>query len=276
MTRRNKKAAWTGDERISVRSSRRIRMIARRGQARTMLISFFGVIAALVITALLALPHLTQEPSEAAAEVEAAPHPTVQPTVQPTAAVFEQHGDYRLVLVNEDVAIPDDFVLTTRAYGGVEVNSLMYTDMCALLDAAYADGHVLWLASGYRSVETQTGILERAVESRMRGGMTREAAYEHASLTIQAPGFSEHHTGLAIDFNEVNYEFEESGEYAWLSAHAAEYGFIERYPKDKEEITGIDYEPWHYRYVGKEHAQAMKSLGMCLEEYVTYCKESGL
>lgn len=267
------------------RSSRRIRGIAARKQARAMLKAVFGVIAALVITALLAMPHVLQEPVEVSAQVEAtaAPTaeptaaPTVQPTVQPTAeptpepAGFQQSADYRLVLVNDEVEIPEDFILTTRAYGGVEVNSLMYTDLCAMLDGARDAGHTLWLASGYRSVEKQESILERAVQNRMRSGMTRGEARENALLTIQEPGHSEHHTGLAVDFNRVNYDFENSGAYAWLQEHAAEYGFVERYPEGKEAITGIKYEPWHYRYVGREHAEKMNGLGMCLEEYVTYC-----
>ena len=99
-----------------------------------------------------------------------------------------------------------------------------------------------------------------------------EKAYEDARITIQAPGYSEHHTGLAVDFNDVEDDFRETEAYTWLQEHAAEYGFVERYPKGKESITGIDYEPWHYRYVGKEHAQRMNELNMCLEEYVAFLK----
>ena len=106
--------------------------------------------------------------------------------------------------------------------------------------------------------------------------MTREAAEADARKTIQAPGYSEHHTGLAIDFNEVAYGFAESGAYAWLRAHAAEYGFVERYPEDKAAVTGIDYEPWHYRYVGRTHAVRMQALGLCLEEYIAYCTDRGI
>lgn len=78
--------------------------------------------------------------------------------------------------------------------------------------------------------------------------------------------------GLAVDFNDVEDDFRETEAYTWLQEHAAEYGFVERYPKGKESITGIDYEPWHYRYVGKEHAQRMNELNMCLEEYVAFLK----
>lgn len=122
------------------------------------------------------------------------------------------------------------------------------------------------------SISDKASVLDRAVQRRMADGMTYENAYEDARITIQAPGYSEHHTGLAVDFNDVEDDFRETEAYTWLQEHAAEYGFVERYPKGKESITGIDYEPWHYRYVGKEHAQRMNELNMCLEEYVAFLK----
>lgn len=252
-------------------AGRRMREIARQKKARNALTAVFGIMAALVITALLAMPHLMQEPQEVAAEPEAIPVSTPQPE-----PIFTQLSDPRLVLVNEEIPIPEDYRISPRTYDSVEVNALLFTDLCALLDAAWAEDCVLWLASGYRSVENQSTILEQAVENRMKNGMSREEAYNDARLTIQAPGFSEHHTGLAIDFNEVNYAFEDTDAYAWLAAHAAEYGFVQRYPADKVQVTGIDYEPWHYRYVGREHAKAMQELHMCLEEYVEHLKSDGV
>ena len=122
-------------------------------------------------------------------------------------------------------------------------------------------------------MEEQERILENAIQNRMNDyGMTREEAEENALLTIQKPGHSEHHTGLAVDFNNVARDFENTDAYAWLMENAEKYGFVERYPEDKEEITGIDYECWHFRYVGRDNAAAMNELGMCLEEYVLYLK----
>ncbi len=249
-------------ERISLR----IEAITRRREAKQVLFAVFSVIAMLVFTALLATPHLRQEPVEVDAFVEASPEPTVFPAATPEP--FRQHTEYALVLVNGEIMLPDDFTLKTRAFDGVEVNTVMYEALCEMMDAARADGCRLWLASGYRSVEKQTDILNRAVQNRMKDGMTEDMAYKDALKTIQKPGCSEHHTGLAIDFNDVSYSFEESFEYAWLKENAAEFGFIERYPEDKEEITGILFEPWHFRYVGKEHAGRMVQLGVCLEEYL--------
>ena len=181
-------------------ASRRMQEITQQKRARNTLADVFGILAALVITALLAAPHLVQEPQEVAAQPEAMVQAEISPSAAPTPAVILPE-DPCLVLVNETHPLPAGYAVTPRLYGGIEVNALMYTDLCALLEDAWSADCVLWIASGYRDVETQSSILEQAVENRMNQGMTREAAYEDARLTIQAPGYSEHHTGLAIDFN---------------------------------------------------------------------------
>ena len=95
-----------------------------------------------------------------------------------------------------------------------------------------------------------------------------------AALTlVTRPGFSEHHTGLALDIVTPTYQnldegFAETAAFGWLDQNAAEYGFILRYPKNKESVTQINYEPWHYRYVGVEYAKAIKESGYCLEEFL--------
>lgn len=254
------------------RVSAHIHAVTRRREAKHVLAAVFTAAAALICAALLAIPHMMQEPVEVNAKAEPTPAATVLPPTEPTP--FCQSGEYELVLVNRDVPLAADFRLITRAFDGIEVNTVMYDALCTMMDAARADGCRLWVASGYRSVEKQTDILNRAVKSRTENGMSGEAAYADALLTIQKPGQSEHHTGLAIDFNDVSYTFEESFEYAWLLEHAAQYGFVERYPEDKEEITGIEYEPWHFRYVGKEHAARMEQLGVCLEEYLELLNEN--
>ena len=90
-----------------------------------------------------------------------------------------------------------------------------------------------------------------------------------ASEWVAAPGTSEHQLGIAVDINADKTKSTNDEVYAWLAEHAWEYGFILRYPKNKESITGTGYEPWHYRYVGKEAAKKIQQEGCCLEEYVT-------
>lgn len=279
--RRKRIIVWVAARRAANRGSVNIRAIARRKQAKTLLASVFGLCAALCITALLALPHLLREPVEVAAALTETPTAVPTEMAMTTPPPRDESGkditkkDALLVLVNGEHAVPETFSLVTRSYGGVEVNALMYSDLCRMLDDAAKAGHTLWLASGYRSVDAQQSILEKAVQNRMTNGMTEEAAYKDARRTIQTPGHSEHHTGLAVDFNDVSYNFEESGAYAWLSANAAEYGFVQRYQREKADVTGIAYEPWHYRYVGRTHAEKMKGLGLCLEEYVVYLAGQG-
>lgn len=214
-----------------------------KSRARLLLSGAGCIAAVLIITALLAMPHQNAEPIEAAASPEAAPGTAAESTSDKASVLskmtstpesaFQQLGDWRLVLVNSEVPLPDDFQMTPTLFDTITVNSKMYPELTALINAAYED----------------------------------------ARITIQAPGYSEHHTGLAVDFNDVEDDFRETEAYTWLQEHAAEYGFVERYPKGKESITGIDYEPWHYRYVGKEHAQRMNELNMCLEEYVAFLKD---
>jgi D-alanyl-D-alanine carboxypeptidase len=102
----------------------------------------------------------------------------------------------------------------------------------------------------------------------MNQGMDKVTATKEAAKIILPPGTSEHNLGLAMDIISLEQSFENTKAFRWLSAHAQDYGFILRYPKDKEAITEIIYEPWHWRYVGIENAKKIKASGMCLEEYL--------
>lgn len=119
--------------------------------------------------------------------------------------------------------------------------------------------------SGYRSVAVQEEIYRKNILSK---GRTYTEKY------VQKPGYSEHHTGLAIDLaifhseNGTSEDFDGEGEYRWITENAYKYGFIVRYPPNKAEITGIEYEPWHFRYVGVKAAKYITKHNLCLEEYV--------
>ncbi len=128
----------------------------------------------------------------------------------------------------------------------------------AMVAAAKADGISLWIVSGYRSYQTQETLYNNYVA---RNGKAEADTYS------ARPGHSEHQTGLAFDINEISYAFGESAAGKWVAEHAAEYGFIIRYPKEKQAITGYVYEPWHLRYLGTELAMDVVESGLCLEEY---------
>ncbi len=195
----------------------------------------------------------------------------------PAAEGFQQLSDPLLVLVNDQIPIPEDWQVTPAFINDETVDNRMYEDMSAMFQAGEQEGVSFWVCSGYRSQELQESILEREIAAHMRDdGMTEEEARELSLRTINRPGYSEHHTGLAIDLNDVSDDFEQTDTYRWLQAHAAEYGFVQRYRSDKVEYTGIDNESWHYRYVDREHAQEMQRLDMCLEEYVQYLKDQGV
>ncbi|WP_322170839.1 M15 family metallopeptidase [Acutalibacter caecimuris] len=190
---------------------------------------------------------------------------------------FQQLSDPFLVLVNNEVPLPDGWQVTPNFIGEETVDMRIYNDLNNMFLAAQEDGITLWVASGYRSVEDQERILDREIKAHMRDdGMTEEEAREYSLRTINPPGYSEHHTGFVVDLNDVSDDFEETEAYRWLCEHAAEYGFVQRYRSDKVEYTGIDNESWHYRYVGPENAQQMQQLDMCLEEYVQYLKDRGI
>ena len=128
-----------------------------------------------------------------------------------------------------------------------------------MAEGAAKDGIKLYIASGFRSYDYQAGLYQRYVE--------RDGA-EMADTYSARPGHSEHQTGLAFDLNEISDAFAGTPEAEWLAEHAHEYGFIIRYPADKEDITGYSYEPWHVRYLGKQTAEKVYESGLCLEEYL--------
>lgn len=185
---------------------------------------------------------------------------------------LQQSEEWNLVLVNPKIKLPDSYLESSviiEAFD-MQMDSRLKEPYEALYKAATADGMNLWISSCYRSQELQQELFEREIANNISSGMSSEQAESAAEVAVARPGYSEHNTGLAIDFNGVSPDFKDTEEYQWLQEHAAEYGFILRYPEGKEAITHIMYEPWHYRYVGVTHAKKMKELGMCLEEYLYY------
>lgn len=196
------------------------------------------------------------------------------PIISEPTQSSEQLDDWQLVLVNSTHKMPENFEQNIVVELGFEMDERIVQPYRDMYNAAVEEGVYLWISSAYRDYETQERLFENEVEQNKKSGMTQEQAEIEAEKAVQRPGYSEHSTGLVLDFNGVTEDFQHDSAYIWLQEHAAEYGFILRYPEGKEEITGIMFEPWHYRYVGVEHAQKMKELGYCLEEYVDYLKEA--
>ena len=187
---------------------------------------------------------------------------------------FKKLNDWRLVLVNYENEMPRDYIPPLsnidkeRQFDSRAINSLLQM----MLDMNNAGINHIWAQSAYRNPKKQEHLIQESIQEYLEEGKTEEEAKALTARSIGEPYKSEHNLGLAVDFNDVNYEFEEEKAFSWLLENAENYGFILRYPKDKEEITKIKYEPWHWRYVGIENAKEINELGFCLEEYIHYLK----
>ena len=138
-----------------------------------------------------------------------------------------------------------------------------------MLEAAKADRVTgFQVSSGYRSIAYQQELFDKEVDARMAEGKTKGEATAAAKQSVASPGTSEHHTGLAFDITVANSLFIDTPQQVWLHKHCWDYGFIVRFQKDKESITGVRFEPWHLRYVGLPHSVVMRDANLCLEEYV--------
>ena len=187
-------------------------------------------------------------------------------------------ADPLMVLVNHTSKMPDDYTFDTKECGSATaVNKTLQTVACdAFLEmqkAAAADGVTVWMQSGYRSVKYQTSLYERKTKYYLDKGYDNATAKEKAAAVVNPPGYSEHNCGLAADLNSPEHTgldegFENTAAFRWLCEHAAEYGFILRYPQGAEDATEITYEPWHWRYVGPENAAKINASGLCFEDYI--------
>jgi D-alanyl-D-alanine carboxypeptidase len=175
-----------------------------------------------------------------------------------------------LIVVDSDREIPADYVpeLTEVASSGKYMDARVapyYNDMYA---AAKKDGITLTPYSGYRSYARQERNYNNKISYYESLGYSEKDAAVKAATIIMPPGSSEHNLGYAMDIVCVEEWFETTDEYKWLTENAADYGFILRYPKHKQDITKVTYEPWHWRYVGVEAAKEMKATDQVLEEYL--------
>ena len=187
-------------------------------------------------------------------------------------------ADPMMVLVNHTNKMPDDYTFETKECGSkTAVNKTLQTAACdAFLEmqkAAAAENVTIWMQSGYRSVKYQTGLYERKTKYYTDKGYDLATAKEKAAAVVNPPGYSEHNCGLAADLNSPEHTgldegFENTTAFRWLCEHAADYGFILRYPKGAEAQTEITYEPWHWRYVGVENARKISASGLCFEDYI--------
>lgn len=189
----------------------------------------------------------------------------------PTVAAEES---WKTVLVNKDHALADGYVPELVAVDNTnfKFDTRAAADLNAMLQGARDAGLSPMICSSYRTWERQTSLFEKQVVKQQNTGLTYDEAYEKAKTVVAYPGTSEHQTGLATDIVATSHQMlddsqADTPEQQWLMANCWQYGFVLRYPAGKSDLTGVIYEPWHYRYVGKEVAQYIMENGLCLEEY---------
>ena len=218
------------------------------------------------------------DPLSAAAAVEAAAAvvsslPEDDAAATPSMPAFDR-TDWRLRLVNANYELPADFAVETADVEGYLFDARAADALQSMLDGGRAAGVDLILTSAYRTYDYQQGLFQNKVQRVMaERGISQAEAEPIAAEEVARPGMSEHCLGLAVDiitsdYTTLDYGFAQTDAAKWLYEHCAEYGFILRYPEDKTDITGIIYEPWHFRYVGEEAAAYIMENGLTLEEFL--------
>lgn len=201
----------------------------------------------------------------------AAPQPA---QTEAAEKLIPEAEDWQLLLVNPENFLPADFTVELQTLSnGMKVDKRIVDDLDAMLTACRKEGLRPIICSAYRPQATQERLYKNKIARLRYAGYSQEKAIQEAGRWVAVPGTSEHQTGLALDIVAASYQVldqkqENTAEQKWLMEHCWEYGFILRYPSDKSEITGIGYEPWHYRYVGRETAIAIRDSGLCFEEYL--------
>lgn len=177
--------------------------------------------------------------------------------------------DWRLILVNGENSIPYGYSPELmQLSNGVMVDERIYPDLQKMFDDARNDGIYPVVVEGYRTYEEQQKMMSDKIESFITEGYSKSKAKKLARQWVAEVGKSEHQTGLALDINADQSQSSDEDVYDWLAENAYKYGFILRYPYGKEDITGIAYEPWHYRYTGTDTSFEIHGRNITLEEYL--------
>lgn len=208
------------------------------------------------------------------------PTETAAQTTAPTEATVPRResrvdpSDWNMILVNPGNFLPEDFTVELEEIeNGHKVDKRIVPQLEAMLRAAREEGLEPLIVSSYRTMEKQDSLHNNRIKRFLEEGLDLDSAIIEAGKWVAVPGTSEHQTGLAVDivaesFPVLEAEQENTPEQKWLMENSWKYGFIMRYPSDKSQVTGIYYEPWHYRYVGGEAAKEIYESGVCLEEYL--------
>lgn len=192
--------------------------------------------------------------------------PTVKYSKDGHVIVNNHKLEWNLMLINTWNPLKKEKTELLELRNGQKIDERIYEDLQQMFDDARAAGFDPEVTSGFRAKAKQQELFDEKVQEFIDKGYTKTQAKEAALEWVAEPGHSEHETGLAVDINEIDGN---SGSlYQWLEKNCKNYGFILRFPATATEITGVEYEPWHFRYVGQEAAAYITAYGLTLEEYV--------
>ena len=186
----------------------------------------------------------------------------------------KEERPWYLTLVNKKNPMEEGYVPELeKLYGYYKVDARILQPLKEMLSAAEAEGLHPKVCSAYRSVEKQEQLYNTYMKNEVKRGKSYWEALEKTAQTTAYPGESEHGLGLAVDIISPSYQVlderqKDTPEAQWLLANCHKYGFILRFPPEKADVTGISYEPWHFRYVGVEDATKIMEMGITLEEYL--------
>ena len=251
---------------------------------KKVLYRILGMVGAAAVVLVLGLGFANKEAQAPVPETTPAVETTVETTAESTEETVPQRkvdpDGWNMILVNPWNFLPEDFdVELEEIEDGHQVDKRMAAQLEAMLRCAREEGLEPLIVSSYRTHQKQDDLHNNRIKRFMEEGLSLDDAIVEAGKWVAVPGTSEHQTGLAVDivaesFPVLEAEQENTPEQKWLMENCWRFGFVMRYPSDKSDITGIYYEPWHYRYVGGEAAQEMWELGLCLEEYLDQLKNS--
>lgn len=216
-------------------------------------------------------PQTEPQTEPAAEESQAVPETKAAEKKSATVIPITDAEKWNLAIINTKYPLPDSYAPTlSNAINGsnIQLDSRVSEHYAEMYAAAKLSGCVLTPYSGYHTYALQENTFNRKVNFYVNKGMSAEEANQKASAQVLPAGCSEHNAGLAMDIVSASSDFINTKEYKWLCENAYNYGFILRYPEDKTAITGMNFEPWHWRYVGTQAAKEMKEKNQCLEEYL--------
>lgn len=188
-----------------------------------------------------------------------------------TVIAITDQENWFLAIINSEHPLPDKYAPTLASVidsSDVKLDSRVAEKYKQMYTDAKQAGCVLAPYSGYHTFAAQDSSYQRKYNYYLNQGNSEDEAKRLASQKVLPAGCSEHNAGIAMDIGSASVDFQKTKEFQWLSDNAANYGFILRYPEGKTDITGVSYEPWHWRYVGEKAAKEMKASGQCLEEYL--------